>query len=336
MDLRRLLERRFLVPYVAATWVAILILGATHALTLSLDGPDETLVRVGGALVAVLAAALVWIAISEPIRLRDRVAEATERIEAYAHELEQSNRDLEQYASVAAHDLRSPLHTISGYISIARDVLREDPEEAEDLLEQAEQAAHRMDALIDGLQAYSRVGTGETRREAVALDTVLEGVLADLAMAVQEEGARIEHGNLPVVEGDPTQLRQLLQNLISNALQYNDADTPHVEIHAAPEDDHWRITVEDNGPGIPESERDDVFEIFHRVDDRPSPDGTGIGLAVCKRIVERHGGKITVDDGPGRGARFTFTLPGAAPEAGQTRPEDVASPPELQAGRAGG
>ncbi|MCA9556764.1 MAG: histidine kinase, partial [Myxococcales bacterium] len=171
------------------------------------------------------------------------------------------------------------------------------------------------------LLAYSRIKTRALPHEPVACNEAVEEALANLQMAVREVDAQIEVGSLPTVEGDPTQLVQLFQNLIGNALRFRGEAPLRVRIGAVPEGDCWRISVADNGIGIEPQFFERVFVIFQRLHTADEYPGTGIGLALCKQIVERHGGRIWLESGPGAGAAFHFTLP-AAPTGG----ESVATP----------
>lgn len=238
---------------------------------------------------------------------------AEEQLEYYAGELERSNEDLKQFAYVISHDLKEPLRVIKNYLQLLERRYGEElPEDATDFIDFSLESADRMSALIDSLLTYSRVGTQAEPSKPVDLEEVLEEVLADLAMQIQETGAEIEHEGLPTVHADPDQIRQLLQNLVSNAIKYNEEETPQIWIEAERVSEGWRIAVADDGPGIPEAQRDQVFDVFHRVGERLDVDGTGMGLAIARRIVERHGGRIWVEESEAGGARFAFTLPGQA------------------------
>jgi light-regulated signal transduction histidine kinase (bacteriophytochrome) len=184
-------------------------------------------------------------------------------------------------------------------------------EDGREFLEFAVDGAERMKAMIDGLLAYSRV---ETRGEPMAptdLNTVLDDVRTDLKFRIDETDATVTAEDLPTVQGDEEQLRQVFQNLIENAVQYSGEDPPEVHVRAERRGEGWRIDVDDEGIGIDADEQDRAFEVFQRLHSREEHDGTGIGLALCKRIVERHGGEIWVESEPGEGTTFSFTLPAA-------------------------
>ena len=182
-------------------------------------------------------------------------------------------------------------------------------EDGEEFLAFAVDGADRMRDMIDGLLTYSRVDSRGDPFEPVDLDDVLDDVREDLQVKIAESGAEITAGPLPRVEGDPGQLRQVLQNLIDNAIEYSGDEPPRVEVTARRDGDAWVLSVSDEGIGIDPADADRVFEVFQRLHSRSEHSGTGIGLAVCERIVERHGGEIWVDSEPGEGTTFSFTLP---------------------------
>jgi PAS domain S-box-containing protein len=229
----------------------------------------------------------------------------------YAAELERSNRDLEQFAYNVSHDLQSPLRTIASYCQLLqRQFGNELKGEGKDYLANAVEATRRMRRLLDDLLAYSRVSTGPHEMMPVELEAVLAEALRNLAAAIRDNHAVVTHDRLPTISGDQTQLMQVLQNLINNALTYRRRDVaPRIHIAAEEEPTQWRFEVRDNGVGIDSQDFDRVFHLFQRLDiddDRP---GTGIGLSICKRIVERHGGRIGVKSKKGEGSVFYFTLP---------------------------
>ena len=227
--------------------------------------------------------------------------------------LERSNLELQQFAYVASHDLSEPLRMVSSYLNLLRRRYRGrlDPD-ADEFIEYAVDGAARMRSLIEGLLAYSRAGRGEEQPEPVELASVTADVLRSLAAAMVEAGAEIEVTDLPVVMGVRGQLEQLLQNLMANALKFRDDGRARVWVReeAAPPG-MAQIAVADGGIGIAPSEREHVFEMFQRLHDREVYEGTGIGLAICRKIVERHGGRIWVDERDGGGTVFRFTLPTA-------------------------
>jgi light-regulated signal transduction histidine kinase (bacteriophytochrome) len=244
-------------------------------------------------------------------RARATVAERT--LATHARELERSNRDLEQFAYVASHDLSEPLRTVSGFVRLleTRYKGRLD-EDADEFIHFAVDGVRRMQRLIDDLLQFSRVGRAEAGPDAVDLTTLVPEVLDGLRDAIDRSAADVQVDALPVVLGDGPQLAQLFQNLISNALKFTDGHPPHVRITAEPSAERWQLAVVDDGIGIDPSAAGRVFQTFQRLHSAEAYDGTGIGLAICERIVERHGGRIWVEPGPGGvGSAFRFTLPRA-------------------------
>ncbi|ELY57459.1 MEDS domain-containing protein [Natronolimnohabitans innermongolicus] len=224
--------------------------------------------------------------------------------------LEESNERLEQFAYAASHDLQEPLRMITSYLQLIErrhgDALDDDGEE---FLEYAVDGAERMREMIDGLLEYSRIETRGEPFEPVDLNDVLEGVLEDLQFRIEEHDAEITTAELPRVEGDASQLRQVFQNLLTNAITYSGDEPPRIRVDADRRGNEWIVSVEDDGIGIDPADQERVFTVFDRLHSREEYDGTGIGLALCERIVERHGGEIWLDSEPGEGATFSFTLP---------------------------
>jgi PAS domain S-box-containing protein len=225
--------------------------------------------------------------------------------------LARSNEALQQFAYVASHDLQEPLRMVSSYLQLLerryKDKLDED---AREFIGFAVDGAKRMQALIHDLLAYSRVGQPDVVHVKVDLNEVVRQVLDDLALTIEESGARVSVGPLPTVNGEPGQLGQVFQNLLSNALKFRKPDQPPViEATAHRQDEGWAISVRDEGIGIEPQYADRIFQIFQRLHTRHEYPGTGIGLAICKRIVEQHGGTIRLDSQLGVGSTFTFTLP---------------------------
>lgn len=245
-----------------------------------------------------------WLAWVEDLTKR---RQAEREIARHADELARSNADLDRFAGVVAHDLRSPLRVIAGCARILERRLGEQlrPEDQE-LLEHLVGSVHRMSALLDGIRDYSRV-RGDGRRELIALDEVLGEALA--ALEADLEGAPVEAAPLPVVVADRVQVSQLLQNLIGNALKFRGEAAPRIVIGARARGPMWQITVCDNGIGIEPEMSERVFEFGGRLHGEDRFPGTGMGLALAKTVVERHGGRIWVESEPERGATFFFTLP---------------------------
>jgi signal transduction histidine kinase len=229
-------------------------------------------------------------------------------------ELERSNADLEHFASIVSHDLKSPLQVVRGFVDLLGRVAigqtTATGDDAQSYLDAAQRGVTRMNALIDDLLAYSRAGRGPAERVPVDLDAVAREAVHDLSETIEAVGADVSIGTLPTVEGDGSQLAQLFQNLIANAVKFHRHDMPCVvEVIAERAGDEWQITVADNGIGVSGDDRDRIFEMFTRAHGADRFPGSGVGLAVSKRVVENHGGRIWVDDSPDGGSRFVFTLP---------------------------
>lgn len=227
-----------------------------------------------------------------------------------AEELARSNRELEQFAYVASHDLQEPLRMVSSYVSLlGRRYGGQLDERADKYIHFAVDGANRMQRLITDLLAYSRVGTRGAEMEESAIADVVQQALANLEIAVRESDAEIVYSDLPRVIGDSSQLGQLFQNIIGNALKFKTERRPRVDIEAERTDDHWTFCVRDNGIGFDQRYADRIFGVFKRLHRNTDIPGTGIGLAICQRIIDRHGGRIWAESETGNGARFFFTLP---------------------------
>jgi PAS domain S-box-containing protein len=227
-------------------------------------------------------------------------------------QLARSNHDLEQFAYVASHDLQEPLRMISGYMQLLeRRYKSKLDSDADKFINFAVDGAARMQQLINDLLAYSRVNQKGDDLTTVDCGEALKEALSNLQLAVRESGAKVTHDPLPRVPGDRLQLVQLFQNLVSNSIKYHGQEPPMIHIGAVMEENgQWRFSVRDNGIGIEPDYFDRIFVIFQRLHDRSQYAGTGIGLAICKRIVERHGGRILVESQVGKGSTFYFTLTG--------------------------
>ncbi|MBI2319584.1 MAG: PAS domain S-box protein, partial [Betaproteobacteria bacterium] len=228
-----------------------------------------------------------------------------------AHDdLARSNAELEQFAYVASHDLQEPLRMVSSYTQLlARRYGERLDGDAREFMDFIVDGAARMKRLIEDLLIYSRVGTRGKEFRPVAGEHVLARARNNLKAAIEASGATITHDPLPVIEADDSQLVQLLQNLIGNALKFHGAEPPRVHVGAAERGDDWVISVRDNGIGIEPQYFERIFLMFQRLHDRGEYPGTGIGLAICKKVVDRHGGRIWVESVPGEGSAFRFTLP---------------------------
>jgi PAS domain S-box-containing protein len=249
--------------------------------------------------------------------LRKAHDELEERVKERTAELARSNAELEQFAYVASHDLQEPLRMVSSYVQLLAERYKDRlDEDADEFIQYAVDGAERMRRLINDLLAYSRL---ETRAEPLVptdAKAALDAALQNLEAAIQESGAAVSHGPLPTVLADRTQLVQLFQNLVGNAIKFRGQTPPEVRVMAEDQRQVWRFAVQDNGIGMDATQAERVFRIFQRLHTREEYPGTGIGLALCKRIVERHGGMIWVESQPGEGSTFFFTLakepPGAA------------------------
>ncbi|WP_293027262.1 ATP-binding protein [Natronococcus sp.] len=226
--------------------------------------------------------------------------------------VEESNERLQQFAYAVSHDLQEPLRMITSYLGlIERRYEDELDEDGREFIAFAVDGAERMRDMIEGLLEYSRVETRGNPFEPVDLETVLEEVSTDLQMAIDDDGGELTIESLPTVEGDRSQLRRLFQNLLENAIKYSGEDPPRVHVEAEESDDEWIVAVSDDGIGIDPEDQDRIFDVFDRLHSREEYEGTGIGLALCERIAERHGGTIEVDSEPGEGSTFFVTLPAA-------------------------
>jgi PAS domain S-box-containing protein len=245
------------------------------------------------------------------------VEDLTERRKAerdaarHAEEMARSNADLDRFAGVVSHDLQSPMRVIAGCARILERRAGENLDEEErELVEHIVGGVHRMTALLDGIREWSRVRGESTPVTDVDCGAVVDDVLSSLAADLEAAGATVTVGRLPVLTGHPAALAQLFQNLIANAVKFRGADPPVIAIDAVETDGGWEFTVADNGIGIGPEYAERVFEFGRRLHGDEEFPGTGIGLTVCKEVVERHGGRIWVEPGEaGRGSRFRFTLP---------------------------
>jgi PAS domain S-box-containing protein len=241
---------------------------------------------------------------------------AHDELERKADELQRSNAELEQFAYVASHDLQEPLRMVSSYTQLLGkrygDKLQGD---AQEFMHYVVDGAARMKQLIEDLLAYSRVGTKGKDFKPTALDASLKRAITNLRAAIEETGASVTWDPLPTESVDEVQLAQLFQNLIGNALKFRGAGVPRIHVSASEKPDHWQLTIADNGIGIEPQYFERIFMLFQRLHTMGEYPGTGIGLAICKKVVERHGGTIWVASTLGEGSQFHFTLPkrGTAP-----------------------
>jgi len=270
--------------------VGVMALFARHAL------PDDTLDTLA-------AVALVTAQAVERKRAEELLAQRAE-------ELARSNADLEQFAYVASHDLQEPLRVIVSYLQLfERRYAGQIDERADKYIHYAVDGAKRMQRLINDLLAYSRIGRGGQQQARLDAGLALERALGALDAAIRECGATVTSDPLPTVAGSLTELTQLFQNLIGNAIKFRGAAPPRIHVSAVAEGAEWRFSVQDNGIGIEPEFQERIFTMFQRLHSRADYPGTGIGLAICRKVVEHHGGRIWVESRLGEGATFVFTLP---------------------------
>jgi light-regulated signal transduction histidine kinase (bacteriophytochrome) len=247
--------------------------------------------------------------------LHRRRSEAAIREQAQALEhantaLERSNEELKQFAYIASHDLREPLRAIAGFSALlAQRYTGKLDQDADDYIRFITGSAGRMHDMINDLLSYSRLDSRVEPPQACDMNQMLALAQSNLLTAIAEQHARITHDALPVVQADATQMIQLLQNLVANGIKFHDGAPPQVHVGAQKRGADWQFSVRDNGIGIDPRHAETVFQIFRRLHTSDRYAGTGIGLAVCKRIVERHGGRIWVERNADKGSTFHFTLP---------------------------
>ena len=246
--------------------------------------------------------------------------EAERALIEQAQELQRSNQELEQFAYVASHDLQEPLRKVASFTQmLQRRYGGELDERADQYIEFAVDGAKRMQALINDLLDFSRVGRMTRPHERIAAGDLVEAARARLSDALDDAGGEVAYGDLPDVEGDAGLLTAVFTNLIANAIKFRGEDPPRVAIAAEREGAFWRFTVTDNGIGVEDEYAERIFVIFQRLHSREAYEGTGIGLAMCRKIIEYHGGRIRLAPAQeGRGAQFVFTLPAADQEEEET------------------
>jgi light-regulated signal transduction histidine kinase (bacteriophytochrome) len=236
---------------------------------------------------------------------------AEESLREYSTALARSNADLQQFAYVASHDLQEPLRAVSSFSQLlARRYQGKLDSDADDFITFMVEGAARMQTLINDLLAFSRIGTQGNPFALVECEDILEATQENLAVAITESGALITHDPLPALVADPTQFLRLFQNLFSNAIKFRRREeAPRIHVSAKRLEHAWQFSVRDNGIGIDPQYFDRIFIIFQRLHGREEYPGTGIGLAICKKIVERRGGRIWVESEPGKGSTFYFVIP---------------------------
>jgi len=256
---------------------------------------------------------------AEGILVTAAIRDITKRKKAEAHllqkveELNRSNEELEQFAYVASHDLQEPLRMVASYTQLlSRRYKGKLDSDADEFIAFAVDGASRMERLIQDLLAYSRVGTKGKDLLDTSSEEALQQALLNLRGAIEESGALVTHDPLPTVLADEMQLIQLFQNLVGNAIKYQSPGIPRVHISAAKNGGKkWIFSVQDNGLGIDSQYFEKIFGVFQRLHKREEFAGTGIGLAICRKIVERHGGSISVESQPGQGSTFRFAFAGS-------------------------
>jgi light-regulated signal transduction histidine kinase (bacteriophytochrome) len=246
-------------------------------------------------------------------RLQTEIAErkrAQETLQETARELERSNRDLEQFAYVASHDLQEPLRMVATYTQLLAERYQGKLDEnADKYIHYVVDGALRMQTLVQDLLAFSRVGRQGGSAALIHCEAALALAVKNLEAAIKESNAHIEYERLPTILVEASQLTQLFQNLIGNAIKFRGLESPVVHVTAEQSGKEWCFAVTDNGIGIAPEHAELIFAIFKRLHTREEYPGSGIGLAICKKIVEQHGGRIWVESEPGRGCTFKFTLP---------------------------
>lgn len=258
----------------------------------------------------VLFATVIWWNAKLLFQAEQERLRATEKLRRLTRDLERSNTELQQFAYAASHDLTEPLRMISSYLELLNSRARGRlGAEEEEFVGYALDGARRMQALIKDLLEYARVDTRGRPLEPTDSERVLETVLANLKLAISESRAVIEHEAMPVVKGDRAQLMLVFQNLIGNAIKFHGKVEPHIHVGARRDNGEWLFEVKDNGIGIEPRNFNRLFVLFQRLHTRQEYPGTGMGLAICKKIIERHGGRIWVESKPNEGSTFFFTLP---------------------------
>ncbi len=246
------------------------------------------------------------------MQAEERLREANSRLKAAAEELARSNRDLEQMAFVAAHDLKEPLRMVTSFMDLLQSTCGKALDErGRECVAYAMEGGTRMQNLVEDLLRFAQVGRN-TVFKPTDLENVLNTVCLNLKRSLEEADATVTHDPLPEIQGNPEEMSQLLQNLIGNAVKFRGDRKPEIHIGAQLREGHWLLSVRDNGMGFDPHYAEHIFVIFQRLHTREQYAGTGIGLAICKKIVERHGGTIWTESVPGQGSTFFFSLPPAA------------------------
>ena len=258
--------------------------------------PEEIIVRVQNQL--------------QILNLQQQLQVQNKQLTNLNQELVRSNQELEQFANVASHDLQEPLRMITSFSQLlAKRYSGQLDEEADNIISFVVDGAKRMDKLIQAILAYSHVSSQARAFESVNCEEVIDIALSNLQLTIQKTNAQITRNTLPIIFGDKTQLVQLFQNIIANGMKYQKEESPVIHIEAETRQKDWLFSVKDNGIGIAPQYQKRIFQIFQRLHTRQEYSGTGIGLAICKKIVDLHGGKIWVESVVGKGTSFLFTMP---------------------------
>jgi signal transduction histidine kinase len=240
----------------------------------------------------------------------DQVRRTKEDLEQKSLELARSNEDLREFAYAVSHDLQEPLRAVSGFVKLlAKRYKGRLDTDADEFIEYSVAGVKRMQLMIKDLLEYSQVGTKGEGFGPADISIVIEQAVSNLKAAIEESGAEVTWAAMPTVMADTPQLIRLFQNLIGNAIKFRGKEAPRVHVSAEREGDEWVFSIQDNGIGIDPDQAEKIFVIFRRLHTREEYPGTGIGLAMCKKIVERHGGEIRVESEPGKGSTFRFTMP---------------------------
>jgi signal transduction histidine kinase len=300
MMARRLLPASMIIP---------IILGMVELYGQHTDWyPTRQGVAVFTILDVIVFVGVVWWGVNSLHRMDTIRRKAENELKQTADKLARSNADLEQFAYVASHDLKEPLRAISGSVQILQQQYH-DNSDADEVIQHTVDGATRMQRLIDDLLTYSRLTTREAPLQPTDANVIFNEARTNLESAIRESKAQVTSDALPSVSGDQTQLLQVIQNLIANGIKYRSERTPKIHVSAEENDNEWVFSVRDNGIGIAPQYAQRIFRIFQRLHSRREYSGTGIGLAVCKKIIERHGGRIWVESEPEEGSTFFFTLP---------------------------
>lgn len=280
------------------------VVGVVEFFSPTVAEPDDRLLELAGGVGVQLGRVI------ERDRHAREIARRAEELSRYATELEHANDELKEFAYIASHDLTEPLRTIAGFVQLLKQRYEGQLDEsADEFIGFIVDGTERMQSLIEGLLSYSRTGRSELVPTRVDLNDMVNRAIGSLAASISEADADIEIGELPVVGGDPGQLSRLFENLISNAVKFRGEEKPLLKIGAVMKGGAWHLFVSDNGIGIDERHHERIFNVFQRLHGAGEYPGTGIGLSICKKVVERHGGRIWVEETPGGGSTFRFVLP---------------------------